>query len=129
MARLFYFITMGRLDSRSKFPSGMEDYLEMYGWHFNKKMYEWAVGNEVITKEQFDELCKKHNVTIENKVGYDRYYIANLLKNKFKAAFDSDLAMLRFIREYLKQYEDIAFTHFYAGCIANGTPIIWEDML
>ena len=79
----------------------MKDYLEMYGWHFNKKMYEWAVGNEAITKEQFDELCKKHNIVIEDKIGYDRYYIANLLKNKFKAAFDSDLAMLKFIKEYL----------------------------
>jgi hypothetical protein len=31
-----------RLDSRSAFPSGMEDYLEFNGWHFNKKMCQWA---------------------------------------------------------------------------------------
>lgn len=31
-----------RLDSREKFPSGMEDYLSQYGWHFSKKMCEYA---------------------------------------------------------------------------------------
>lgn len=29
-----------RLDARDKFPSGMEDYLAMNGWHFSKKMCE-----------------------------------------------------------------------------------------
>lgn len=27
-----------RLDVRDKFPSGMEEYLATYGWHFSKKM-------------------------------------------------------------------------------------------
>jgi hypothetical protein len=31
-----------RLDSRSAFPEGMENYLEFNGWHFNKKMCQWA---------------------------------------------------------------------------------------
>jgi hypothetical protein len=29
-----------RLDARDKFPSGMEEYLARYGWHFSKKMCE-----------------------------------------------------------------------------------------
>ena len=32
-----------RLDSRSAFPEAMENYLGFNGWHFNKKMCEWAV--------------------------------------------------------------------------------------
>ena len=31
-----------RLDSRSAFPEDMENYLEFNGWHFNKKMCQWA---------------------------------------------------------------------------------------
>lgn len=31
-----------RLDNKQRFPSGMESYLELNGWHFNKKMCEWA---------------------------------------------------------------------------------------
>ena len=29
-----------RLDSRDKLPSGMEEYLSAYGWHFSKKLCE-----------------------------------------------------------------------------------------
>lgn len=31
-----------RLDARDRFPSGMEEYLSHYGWHFSKNMCEWA---------------------------------------------------------------------------------------
>ena len=31
-----------RLDARSTFPKGMEEYLQYYGWHFSKRMEEWA---------------------------------------------------------------------------------------
>ena len=60
-----------RLDYKSKFPEDMEDYLEFNGWHFNKKMCEWATSNmykikdgkrikhKDISKEQFEELVKK----------------------------------------------------------------------
>lgn len=32
-----------RLDVYDYFPDGMTDYLSIYGWHFSKKMCEWAV--------------------------------------------------------------------------------------
>jgi hypothetical protein len=32
-----------RLDTYSKLPSGLEDYLSCYGWHFNKKLCDFAV--------------------------------------------------------------------------------------
>ena len=32
-----------RLDIRDKMPSGMEEYLAQNGWHFNKKLCDWAV--------------------------------------------------------------------------------------
>ena len=35
---------MNRLDTYSKMPSGMKEYLEAYGWHFSKRMCEWATG-------------------------------------------------------------------------------------
>lgn len=31
-----------RLDARDKLPSGMDDYLSYNGWHFNKKLCEYA---------------------------------------------------------------------------------------
>ena len=34
-----------RLDNRDKLPSGFEEYLSIYGWHFSKKLCMWAVSN------------------------------------------------------------------------------------
>ena len=67
---------MARLDIRDKYPSGMEEYLSHNGWHFNKKMCEWAVSKmyrtsalgkrEYITplsKENVDGLLTKFSIT------------------------------------------------------------------
>ena len=66
-----------RLDSRSAFPSGMEEYLEFNGWHFNKKMCQWAVSNmykksgekkefiEPYTLESLEELREKVKIGLK----------------------------------------------------------------
>ena len=61
-----------RLDSYGKMPSGMKEYLEAYGWHFSKKMCEWAVSKmkvkddngkqkklDALKKDEVEELLKK----------------------------------------------------------------------
>ena len=66
-----------RLDSRDIFPSGMEEYLAQNGWHFNKKLCEWAVSkmkkknqlNKIdkitpYTKDNLDALLKANNIRI-----------------------------------------------------------------
>lgn len=137
---------MARLDSRDKYPSGMEDYLAFNGWHFNKKMCEWAVSKmykinvakrkEYIspyTKETVENLLKANNVKLDNEVGYDAVYVANMAKADFYGSSISDDAHLaKFIKDYLDDpdgYDGIVFTRFYADCIGSGTPIMWEDML
>lgn len=45
-----------RLDSRSVFPEDMEKYLGFYGWHFSKRMCDWAVSKmykEVDGKKEY----------------------------------------------------------------------------
>ena len=39
-----------RLDMYDRFPQDVADYLSMYGWHFSKKMCEWAV-SKMTTKD------------------------------------------------------------------------------
>ena len=41
-----------RLDVYDYFPDGMTDYLSIYGWHFSKKMCEWAVSKIVIKEKE-----------------------------------------------------------------------------
>ena len=43
-----------RLDAYDRFPSGMKEYISQYGWHFSKKMCEWAFHGRFIAEGTFD---------------------------------------------------------------------------
>ena len=132
---------MARLDAREKFPSGMEDYLAFNGWHFNKKMCDWAVSKmykinvakrkEYIapyTKETVENLLKANSVKLDNDIGYDAVYVANMAKADFYgSSISDDMHLAKFIKDYLDDpdgYDGIVFTRFYADCIGSGTPIM-----
>lgn len=136
-----------RLDIYGKYPSGMAEYLEAYGWHFSKNMYNWACTlfkkdnpvtkkpepMEVWSKDQIDEMFKKHNIKINANLGYDRYYKVNWAKAMFmKTSVDDEIHLIKLVKDCLdniNSYEEAPFTHFYADCISKGIPIMWEDML
>ena len=136
-----------RLDARDVFPSGMEDYLSIYGWHFSPKMCKWAVSNmkkkaegsekmvkiQPASKDHVDEMLKKHNVEIEDINGYDAVYLYNMIKADYYGSSikDEQQAALH-IKDIIGDvdgYDSKVFTHYYADCIAKGIPIMWEDML
>lgn len=134
-----------RLDYKEKFPSGMEEYLSLYGWHFSKKMCEWAASkmykkvmgrNEYIdpmTKERLDALLKQYGITLEKNNGYDAVYIANMCKADFLGSSIRDEgALILYVKDVIDDpdgYEGLPFTRFYADCIGSGTVISWEDMI
>ena len=136
-----------RLDSYDIYPSGMIEYLSTYGWHFSKKMCEWAVsrmykdGEENkpeqaipnYTRERVDLLLKRFNLKLEKNKGYDDVYVANMCKFDFLgSSIENEMKLAQFIKDYIDDadaYEGMPFTRFYADCIGSGTPIIWEDML
>lgn len=136
-----------RLDSYDIYPSGMREYLSTYGWHFSKKMCEWAVSRMYkdgednkpeqaipnYTRERVDLLLKRFNLKLEKNKGYDDVYVANMCKFDFLgSSIDNEMKLAQFIRDYIDDadaYEGMPFTRFYADCIGSGTPIMWEDML
>lgn len=136
-----------RLDTYSKLPSGMKEYLEAYGWHFSKKMCEWAVSKmrvkedasgktkklDAVKKDEVEEMLKKYNVKLENDAGYDAVYVANMAKaDFFKSSIADEQHLVMFIKDYIDDvdaYPGMPFTRFYADCIGSGTPIIWEDLM
>lgn len=136
-----------RLDTHDNFPSGMRNYLSTYGWHFSKKMCEWAVSMmkmkdpstgkekkiEPITKETVDEMLKKYGVKLENNKGYDCIYVANMAKSDyFKSSISDEQHLALFIKDYIDDldgYEGLPFTRFVADCIGKGEPIIWSEYI
>ena len=134
---------MSRLDLRSVFPEGMEDYLSFNGWHFNKKMCQWAVSRmykgsgdkkekiSPITKDQLEELFRKQNITIP--VTYDALYIANMCKADFLgSSIPNESLLTKYVEDVINDpdgYEGMPFTRFYADCIGSGTSIPWSDVL
>jgi len=134
-----------RLDSREKFPSGMEEYLSMYGWHFSKKMCEWAASRmfrmkgttkdyiEPYTREKLDTLLAQNGIKLQHAKGYDDVYTANMCKADFLgSAVKDEAALILYVKDVIEDpdgYEGMPFTRFYADCIGSGTPIPWEDVI
>lgn len=123
----------------------MEEYLEMYGWHFSKKMAEWASSRmykmegttkkyiEPYTRESLDNTTKRYGYSINGAKGYDDVYIANMCKADFLGdSVRDEAALIRYVKDVIEDadaYEGMPFTRFFADCIGSGTPINWEDMI
>lgn len=132
-----------RLDSRSAFPEDMENYLEFNGWHFNKKMCQWAVSKmykmngekkeyiEPYTLESLRALLEK--VKVEFEIDYDALYIANMCKADFLgSSIQNETQLAKYVKDVVEDpdgYDGLPFTRFYADCIGSGTSIPWDDLL
>lgn len=123
----------------------MEEYLSMYGWHFSKRMCDWASSKmykkkgdkiefiEPYTRERLDTILKQFNVKLEKVKGYDDVYIANMCKaDFFESSIKNEESLVLYVKDVIDDpdgYEGLPFTRFYADCIGSGTPIPWEDVL
>lgn len=133
---------MNRLDYYDILPAGLEAYLSHYGWHFSKKMCEWAVSKmrdrkgmkvKPKTKEELESMFKSFGVEIENDRGYDKVFVYYMgLSDYMGNSIPDDVHLSLYVKDVLDDkdgYDGIAFTRFLADCSAKGVPIIWEDMI
>lgn len=134
-----------RLDYNMRMPSGMEEYIGMYGWHFSKRMCEWACSRmyresngrkEYInpyTREWLEQLLRNWSVSIDLDYIYDALYVANMCKaDLFGSSVADDQRLARYVGDVMNDpdgYDGMVFTRFYADCIGGGTPINWEDLI
>lgn len=123
-------------------PSGMNEYLSNYGWHFSKKLCEHAVkkmtdrqGKKITpyTKEQVEALMKQHNIQLENNEGYDAVYVANMAKADYLgSSITTEQHLMLYVKDFLDDKDGNktkALDHYYADCIAGGKVILWEEMM
>lgn len=139
-------MSKARLDSYGEYPSGLKEYLSFNGWHFNKRMCEFAVGNMRKTndrgvsikitpyrKEDVDNMLAANGVIVNRVNDYDYVYVANMCKADFyNSSITNEKALCKFVKDYIEDpdaYEGMPFTRFYADCIGSGTIIPWEEVI
>lgn len=136
---------MARLDYRDSMPSGMEEYLGMYGWHFSKRMCEWASSRmyrivdgrkeyiQVYTKEELERLLNDNLVRIDASLIYDALYVANMCRaDYYGRSVPDERHLVRYVEDAINDpdaYDGMVFTRFYSDCIGGGVPIQWENMI
>lgn len=122
--------------------TAFEEYIDQYGAHFNRKLYEWAVSMmrdrngskpSVLTREQATEWLKTQGVTLKNDKGYDSAYVYAMAKADYLGSSIKDNVHLAlFVRDFLEDpdgYPTKAFDHFVMDCRAKNEPIYWEEFL
>ena len=125
----------------------MRAYLRNYDYTFSKKACEWAVSKmrkknsstgqsekiEPWTKEQVDELLKKYNVTLDNNIGYNYVYVANMLKaDKYKSSIPDEAHLALGIKDVVDDVDCspyCVFLEWMAKMDGNCIPIEWEEMM
>lgn len=135
------------LDIYDDFPMDMKSYLRNNGWNFNKKACEYAVGLmkkmnnstkklepiEPYTKEQVDEMLKKHGVTLENNVGYNYVFVANMGKADFlKSSIPDEAHLALFVHDYIDDpdaADGVVFRRWYATMVGNGELVDWYEII
>ena len=131
--------------SYDEIPEGMKAYLNNYGCHFNRRLYEEAVSRmytkvngkkqyiEPYTKEHVESLLKEYRIELDRNKLYDAAYVANMCKADFLNKSVPDEAHLAM---YIKDVIDdpdaddgYVFNRFYADCVFMNNPIDWDDMI
>ena len=128
-------------------PMEMKAYLRNNGFAFSKKACEFAVGLlrkenpatkkeekiEPWSKEKVDDLLKKHNITLENNIGYNYVYICNMLvADAYKSSIEDELHLAKAIKDKIDDIDAsprLVFKQWITHADDSGIPIPWEDLL
>lgn len=134
------------LDFWDDMPRDMKKYLKNYGYHFNGKIYKFAVEQmfrkkkdgskekiEPSEKEKVDELLKKHNITLENNVMYDAAYVYSMaIADFFGKSLPNEQYVAMWVRDRIDdvdQPDGYIFNEWYAKMCFAGIPIDWEEFV
>lgn len=134
------------LDYYGEMPDEMKAYLRHNGCHFNKKACEMAVAMmkkkgtsgkmekiEPYSKEQVDELLKKNGVELENAIGYDHVYVANMVKaDRWKSSVEDERHLALAIKDEIDdpdQADGFIMRRWYSDMVGAGIPVMWDDIL
>lgn len=120
----------------------MEEYLEDNGFHFNKKLFEFAVEMmedkngqplKAWDKEKTNEFLKTRGISLKHNLGHDAAYVINMARADYYGSSIIDEAHLAlFVKDYLDDKDGAptrAFDEFYIKTVALGIPVFWDEMM
>ena len=135
------------LDTYDDIPRGMRTYLQHHGWHFGKRACEYAVSMmkrkspasgklekiDPYTKEQVEDMLKRHGVTIEDTSNYDFVFVANMCKADYlKSSVPDEQHLALFVKDTLSDPDGgdgVTMRRWYATMVSNGIGVEWDEML
>lgn len=129
------------LDAYDYKPKEMVAYLRHNGWHFNKKMCDWAVkmmrrkGKSIkaMSRDEVEDLLRRNGIELENNLGHDACYVANMcLADFYASSITEERNLAQFVKDYVDdedQQDGFIFNRFYADCAHNGVGIPWDEVL
>ena len=128
-------------------PREMKAYLRNYGYSFSKKACEFAVGKmrkknptsgkkekiEAWSKDDVDTLMKKYGVELENNIGYNYVYIANMLKaDMFKSSIPDEQHLALGVKDIIDDVDsnpENIFRKWLVCMDGDGEPIEWDEII
>lgn len=131
--------------SYDEIPEGMKVYINNYGCHFNKKLWQEATSRmykkvngkkeyiQPYTKEQVSSLLSSYGIELERGKLWDCAYVASMCAADYLGKSVPDekhLAM--FVKDMIDDpdaEEGFIFNRFYSDTIFNNEPIDWEEMV
>ena len=88
---------------------------------------------EPVSKENVDKLLEQNKIQLDNNVGYDYVFVANMCKaDYYGSSITDDKHVALYIKDTIDD-EDAAdgtvMRRWYATMVANGVVVDWDDTL
>lgn len=134
------------LDIYDDMPKPMKRYLSHFGWSFNKGACYYAIKNmwkldasgrririEAKTKEQVEEILKKHGVELKHNSLFDFVYVYHMvMADYFGVCIDDERHVAMMVKAIIDDPDNEGgnvFTHWYWDKVHNGEGVDFEDFL
>lgn len=134
------------LDVHDDMPIGMKRYINNFGWHFNKKAYEYATklmfkrnpktnkdeNIKPYTKDEVEVLLNQYNIELKTKIMYDYVFAATMYKADYLgSSIEDEEHLIKYVKDTIDDVDasnETTFRRWVATMIGNGLPIDWYEI-
>lgn len=133
------------MDNNAHFPAAMQDYIDNYGWHFNKKAVEFAISlmkrkdksGEIkpinpYSKDEIDEILERQGVRLEKNKLCDYIYVANKCRADYKKSVPDEQHLALYIQETIDDVDagdETVFREWLAKLRGNHQPVDFNELI